>query len=209
MLTRKEVEDGLRCALRARAGGSRCSRAALALAGAGGGVALAVAGSSGGRYVQAVRASVPAAKVAPIEHAQPGTAPESTVPAPVPAGTIAAIPAALMPGGSAPVPVSPALVRVRNGWLVSDGRTLVAVYAGAAGDDGRNGRFVIVRQNLVGGHPVAARAQPRRDGALTIVRAPLGAGVERSAQWGSLGFRSANGRTGTLDLRLGRAALAP
>ena len=43
--------------------------AGLALAGAGGGVALAVASSSGGRYVQAVGASVPAAKVAPIEHA--------------------------------------------------------------------------------------------------------------------------------------------
>jgi hypothetical protein len=46
-------------------------------------------------------------------------------------------------------------------------------------------------------------------GGLTIVQAPLGAVVERSAQWGSLGFRDAKGRPGTLDLRLGRAALAP
>lgn len=181
----------------------------LALAGAGAGVALAVAGSSGGRYVQALRVSVPAAKVAPVEHAQPRTAPESTVPAPLPAATIAAIPAALMPGGSAPVPLSPALVRVRNGWIVSDGRTLVAVYAGAAGDDSRNGRFVIVRQNLVAGTQSQRVLSVNGTGALTIVRAPIGAAVERSAQWGSLGFRSANGRTGTLDLRLGRAALAP
>jgi hypothetical protein len=181
----------------------------LALAGAGGVVALAVAGASGGRYVQALRSSVPAAKVAPVEHAQPGTAPESTVPAPVPATTIAPIPAALVPGGSAPVPVSPALVRVRNSWLVSDGRTLVAVYAGAAGDDARNGRFVIVRQNLVAGTQSQRVLSLAGSGALTIVRAPLGTAVERSAQWGSLGFRVADGRTGTLDLRLGRAALAP
>ena len=179
----------------------------LALAGAGGAVALAVAGSLGGRFVQALRVSVPAAKVAPVEHAQPGTAPESTVPAPVPATTVAAIPAALMLGGSAPL--SPALVRVRNGWLVSDGRTLVAVYAGAAGDDGRNGRLVIVRQNLVAGIQSQRVLSLTGTGALTIVRAPVGAAVERSAQWASLGFRSANGRTGTLDLRLGRAALAP
>jgi hypothetical protein len=131
------------------------------------------------------------------------------VPAPVPAGTIAAIPAALMPGGSAPVPVSPAIVRVRNGWLVSDGRTLVAVYAGAAGDDGRNGRFVVVRQNLLAGTQSQRVLSLAGTGALEIVRAPLGAGVERSAQRGSLGFRSANGRIGTLDLRLGQAALAP
>jgi hypothetical protein len=182
---------------------------ALALAGAGGGVGLAVAGSSGNRYVQAVRASIPAAKVAPVEHAQPGTAPESTVPAPVPPATIAAIPATVMPGGSAPVPVSPALVRVRNGWLVSDGRTLVAVYAGAAGDDGRDGRLVIVRQNLVAGTQSQRVLSLAGTGALTIVRAPLGAAVERSAQSGNLGFRSTNGRTGTLDLRLGRVALAP
>jgi hypothetical protein len=181
----------------------------LAVAGAGAGVSLALAGSPGGRYVQQLRATVPAAKIAQVEHAQPGTAPESTVPAPVPAATIAAIPAALVPGGSAPVPVSPALVRVRNGWLVSDGRTLVAVYAGAAGDDGRNGRIVIVRQNLVAGTQSQRVLNLAGTGALTIVRAPVGAAVERSAQWASLGFRSANGRTGILDLRLGRAALAP
>ena len=181
----------------------------LAMAGAGGGVALAVAGSPGDRYVEAMHASVPGAKVAPVQHALPGTAPESTVPAPAPAATIAAIPAALMAGGSAPVPVSPGLVRVENGWLVSDGRTLVAVYAGAAGDDARNGRFVIVRQNLVGGTQSQRVLSLAGTGALTIVRAPLGAGVEHSAQSGSLGFRSANGHTGTLDLRLERAALAP
>ena len=144
----------------------------VALAGAGAGVALAVAASQGGRYVPALRASVPAAKVAPVEHAQPGSGPESTVPAPVPAGTIAAIPASLIPGGSAPVPVSPALVRVRNGWLASDGRTLVAVYAGAAGDDGRNGRFVIVRQNLVAGTQSQRVLSLDGVGALTIVQAP-------------------------------------
>ena len=49
------------------------------------------------------------------------------------------------------VPVSPTVLQARNGWLVSDGRTLVAVYAGAAGDDPAVGRVAIVRQDLASG----------------------------------------------------------
>jgi hypothetical protein len=68
---------------------------------------------------------------------------------------------------------------------------------------------VVVRQNLVAGTQSQRVLNLPGTGALTIVRAPLGAAVESSAQQGSLGFRSTNGRTGTLDLGLGRAALGP
>jgi hypothetical protein len=181
---------------------------AVLLAGAGAGIAVGVAGS-GGRYVPQLHATVPAAKAVQVEHAQPGTAAESTVPAPAPTAPIAPIPAALIPAGSAPVPLSPALVRVRNAWVVSDGETLVAVYAGAAGDQARDGRLVILRQNLAAGTQSQRVVSLSGTGALTIDRAPIGASVERSAQSGTLGFRSASGRAGILDLRLGRAALAP
>ncbi len=42
---------------------------------------------------------------------------------------------ARMLGPASPIPIPPSVLRVRSGWLMSDGRTLVAVYAGAAGND--------------------------------------------------------------------------
>jgi hypothetical protein len=54
----------------------------------------------------------------------PGGATSDWAPQPIPARML---------GSGVPVPISPSVLRVRNGWLVSDGRTLVAVYAGAAG----------------------------------------------------------------------------
>jgi hypothetical protein len=180
--------------------------AVLASAGAGAGVAVAVS-SSGGRYVPRLGATVPAGKLLPVEHAQPGTAPESTVPAPVPADTIAPIPAALSSADSTPVPVSPSLVRVRNAWMVGNGRTLVAVYAGAAGDDARNGRIVVIRQNLLAGTQSLRVLTMPGTGAVAIDSAPRGAGVETSGQSATLHFRGSSGRAGTLDLRLTRVTL--
>ena len=91
------------------------------------------------------------------------------------------IPARML-GSDVPVPVAPSLLRVRNGWLVSDGRTLVAVYAGAAGDDPSVGRLVVVRQDLAAGRQTVRTIDAGATGALTIAVAPLGSSVETSAQ---------------------------
>jgi hypothetical protein len=85
---------------------------------------------------------------------------------------------------------------------VSNGKTLVAVYAGAAGDDSSVGRVVIVRQNLVAGTQGVQTVDAGQTGALTIAAAPLGAAVETSAQTGSLRLRTPGGRLLTLDLAM-------
>jgi hypothetical protein len=72
------------------------------------------------------------------------------------------------------VPVSPSLLRVQNGWIVSNGRTLVSVYAGEAGNDPSIGRFVIFRQNLVFGIQTREIVDAGPTGAVYIVNAPTG-----------------------------------
>jgi hypothetical protein len=109
-----------------------------------------------------------------------------------------------MLGPHVPVPISPSLLRVRSGWLVSDGRTLVAVYAGAAGNDPTVGRLVIVRQDLVAGRQTVRTLDAGSTGTLTITAAPLGSSVETSAQAGSIRLRTAGGRALRLDLGTGR-----
>ena len=98
-----------------------------------------------------------------------------------------------MLGPGVPVPIPPSVLRMRNGWLVSDGRTLVAVYAGAAGDDPSAGRLVIVRQDLVAGTQTVRTLDAGPTGALAIAAAPLGSSVETSAQTGSIRMRTAGG----------------
>jgi hypothetical protein len=109
-----------------------------------------------------------------------------------------------MLGSDAPVPVAPSLLRARNGWLVSNGKTLVAVYAGAAGGESSTGRVVIVRQNLVSGRQTVATLDAGKTGALTIAAAPTGASVETTAQSGGVRLRTAGGRFVTLDLGTGK-----
>jgi hypothetical protein len=108
-----------------------------------------------------------------------------------------------MLGADIPIPIAPSILRVRNGWLVSDGRTLVAVYAGAAGNNPSVGRLVIVRQNLVAGSQTVRTLDSGPTGALAITSAPLGRAVETSAQTGSLRVRTAGGRMLRLDLGAG------
>jgi hypothetical protein len=86
---------------------------------------------------------------------------------------------------------------------VSDGRTLVAVYAGAAGNNPSVGRLVIVRQDLAAGRQTVRTVDAGPTGALTITAAPLGSAVEMSAQTGSLRVRTGGGRTLRLDLGAG------
>ena len=108
-----------------------------------------------------------------------------------------------------PIPVSPAVIRVQNGWLVSDGRMLVAVYAGEAGNDPSKGLFAIVRQNLVFGNQSVDVVPAGHTGAIKLTQVPLGAAVETSAQRADLSFVSAGGRQGVLHLATDTVAIAP
>lgn len=170
---------------------------AAAIAGACG-VAFAVADGGGGRYVPQLGFTVPADKVAAVERALPKAQPESNVPAPVPTTRISPVPAVMLDNRS--VPLSPSLIRVANGWMVSDGRHLVAVYAGAAGDDASSGRIVIIRQDLQNGTQTEKVITLPGVGALTINSAPAGAAAETSAQTAALSYRSTSGEVGKLDL---------
>jgi hypothetical protein len=109
------------------------------------------------------------------------------------------IPAHMLPA-STPIPISPEIIKVSNAWLLSDGVTLVAVYAGTAGNDPSMGRFVLVRQNTTTGRQTIDAVNVVDSGALSIVKAPTGAAVETSAQRAHLLFRSAHGISGALDL---------
>jgi hypothetical protein len=112
--------------------------------------------------------------------------------------TLDPIPATIV-GPDVPVPISPAILQATNGWIVSDGSTLVAVYAGASGEDSRRGRLAIVRQDLAKGKQTVDVVDAGT-GALTIVEPPLGAAVETSAQQGRLTVLDANGVRQTLEL---------
>ena len=171
---------------------------AFIVVGLGTGAAVALSAGSG-QYVPGLGATVPANKVTQVQHALPKDAPESSVPAPAPTGKPDRIPAAMLPSDT-PIPLSPQLIHVTNAWLVSDGKTLVAVYAGSAGNDATEGRFVIVRQNLEVGKQTQDVVNVHGSGAVSITDAPRGAAVEASAQRGRLGFRGAAGASGSLDL---------
>lgn len=161
-------------------------------AGAGGGLALA----------DAVGGSVPgpAEKTAALNRlGSVATTDSNTAPVPAPDSAPQPIPGQML-STDVPVPVAPSVLRERNAWLVSDGETLVAVYAGAAGDDPSVGRVVIVRQNLVVGRQTVRVVDAGRTGGLTIAAAPLGMAVETSAQTGRLRLRAPGGRLLTLDL---------
>jgi len=100
-------------------------------------------------------------------------------------------------------PISPSLVRIKNGWMVGNGKQQVAVYAGAAGDDPSTGRLAIVRQDLVDGTQTVRTLDAGPTGALAITAAPLGSSVETSAQTGSIRIRTSAGRALFLDLATG------
>lgn len=171
--------------------------AAAALALVGGGAALA---ADGDVYVPQLGISVPADKAPAVQHSLPSSsAPESSERAPVPTGPPDRIPAQLLPA-DVPIPVGPDVIDVANAWLVSDGATLVAVYAGAAGDDAANGRFFIVRQNLVRGIQTVDAVDVRGAGRVELVDPPAGAAAETSAQRGDLAFRGPSGARGVLHL---------
>jgi len=175
--------------------------AALAVLGLGAGGGLASAAAVGVSIPQlGINTPVPAEKAAPLQRlVSVGTSDSNTQPAPEPSSEPTPIPGELL-SADVPVPVPPSVLRERNGWLVSDGKTLVAVYAGAAGGDASVGRIVVVRQDLVAGTQTVRIIDAGRTGALTIARAPLGSSVETTAQKADIGLRTESGRALTLDL---------
>jgi hypothetical protein len=146
--------------------------------------------------------SPPEKAAALLRQAGVATTDSNTDPVAPPNPAAQPIPARML-GPDVPVPIPPTVLQVRNGWLVSDGRTLVAVYAGAAGDDPSIGRLVIVRQDLAAGRQTVRTLDAGATGALAIAAAPLGGSVETSAQTGSIQIRTSAGRRLTLDLGTG------
>ena len=159
--------------------------------------------AGGAGLAAAVRMQAPQEKAAALQRlVSVGTSDSKTGPAAPPDPVPHPIPARML-GPEVPVPIPPAVLRVRNGWLVSDGETLVAVYAGAAGGDASLGRLVVVRQDLAAGRQTVRTLDAGPTGALTITAAPLGSAVETSAQRGSLGMLTAGGHALRLDLGTG------
>jgi hypothetical protein len=159
--------------------------------------------AAGAGLAAAVREQAPPDKAAALQRlSSVATTDSNTMPAVAPGSAPHPIPARIL-GAGVPVPVPPSVLQPRNGWLVSDGRTLVAVYAGAAGDDPSAGRLVIVRQNLAAGRQTVRTIDPKATGALHITAAPLGRSAETSAQTGRIHLRTAHGRDLHLDLGTG------
>jgi hypothetical protein len=88
------------------------------------------------------------------------------------------------------------VLQVSNAWTVSNGRELVAVYAGRAGNDRSTGRFVIVRQSPSGDQTVSIIDVPGA-GALSLTSPPQGTTGATNAD---IPYRTANGASGTLHL---------
>jgi hypothetical protein len=154
-----------------------------------------------GVYIPELGITVPAEKAAPVRHSLARGGLESTQPS----GAAATpwqpdiIPAKLL-GPEVPVPISPEILKTSSGWLVSDGKTLVAVYAGSAGNDLTKGRAVIVRQDRRAGVQTVNTVDSAKSGALRIVVAPLGPAVVKSAQSDLIVLHGTDGVVRTLDL---------
>jgi hypothetical protein len=171
--------------------------AALVLSGG----AAAIAGSgSAETYIPELGVTVPAEKAGPISNMlRDSGATESGVDAPAPSAKPDPIPAAML-SEDTPIPISPMVIQVTNAWLVSDGLTLVAVYAGSAGEDSKLGRFVIVRQDWRIGEQTQEVVDAGPGGSVKITSAPLGDAVVKSAQTGDLEFQANDGTVGVLHL---------
>jgi hypothetical protein len=90
---------------------------------------------------------------------------------------------------------------VRNGWLVSDHRTLTAVYAGANPSNPTDGRLVVFRQDFVHVTQTSQILDVAGAGPLEITSAPLAAHAKRAIQRrGSLAFAGQRGTRGRLHL---------
>ena len=147
--------------------------------------------------------TIPADKAAAMADRMPSAPIDATAsasPATASAFTPDPIPAVIL-GSNVPVPIPASIITETNGWLVSDGYTLVAVYAGSKGDDSTQGRVVIVRQDLRTAKQSVQVVDAGATGPLTVAAgAPTGAAVETSAQTGTLKLSTSRGATVTLNL---------
>ena len=84
-----------------------------------------------------------------------------------------------------------------NGWIASTAKQLIAVYAGRASVQPRNGLFVILRRT--GGRQKLTSVTVPGSGAVTLLR-PSPPATEQAAFAATLHFVTANGATGTLSL---------
>jgi hypothetical protein len=113
------------------------------------------------------------------------------------------IPATLVATGSPNVvPIAPPTVlNPSNAWITSDGVNMTSVYAGAAGTDSTEGRFVIVRSSPESGTEQITVVSLPGSGSVRIASsAPAGPTVETSAQQGDLPYVTASGAGGELNL---------
>lgn len=147
--------------------------------------------------------TVPAEKAAAMASRMPSAPTDASAPAgaaATPAFSPDPIPARIL-GSNVPVPIPSSVLTVTNGWLVSNGHNLVAVYAGSAGDDPTQGRVVIVRQDLRAPKQTVQIVDAGATGPLTIAAdAPTGPAVETSALTGALKLNTSRGTTMKLNL---------
>jgi len=106
------------------------------------------------------------------------------------------IPAGMLAAG-APSPLPPQVIHVSNAWQTSDGAQLVVVYAGGAGDNATNGRFVIVRQSEPAGTQTVNVVDVPATGPVSIINAPTAVTDPTQAE---LPYRTAAGALGVLRL---------
>jgi hypothetical protein len=106
------------------------------------------------------------------------------------------IPAQIL-GPDTPPPFGKGVIAVSNAWEVSDGSSLVAVYAGSSGPDPSNGIFVIVRESFPAGRQTITSVAIPGSGAATITNAPTGI---TNAQASDIPFITETGAKGALHL---------
>jgi hypothetical protein len=147
--------------------------------------------------------TVPTGKAAAMANRMPSASNDATAsagPAAAPAFTPEPIPAKIL-DADVPVPISSSIITETNGWLVSNGYNLVAVYAGSKADDPTQGRVVIVRQDLRAGKQTVQIVDAGPTGPLTVAAgAPTGAAVETSALTGALMLSTSHGASVKLNL---------
>jgi hypothetical protein len=181
----------------------------LSLAGAVSG--LAAAGSfSGSTPRLPSKAAVPAGKAAALANRMPSAATDRTAatgPAAATPFTPDPIPAEIF-GSDVPVAIPSSIITETNGWLISNGYNLVAVYAGSAGDDPTKGRVVILRQDIRAGKQTVHVVDAGATGPLTVAaNAPAGAVLETSALTGRLPLSTSSGAA--FNLNLGSDTISP
>ncbi len=176
----------------------------LALVGAAGVSAVGFAAAQSddnGTYVPGFGVTLPSDKAKAAEATLPSGEPEGTQTTAPPSGEPDRIEANVSSAKGQAIPFSPEVMTPTNFWLVSDGKTLVSVYAGSAGDDSTDGRLAIMTQSFTenGGQDIEFVDVPGA-GALTITGAPTSGSDESSDQTADLEFSDSHGGGGTLHL---------